>query len=128
MPEAAVVAWIQAAIQLCSAVQLCLPRSGIYKGDNIPLESSSCSSVNSYISCVQLDAECLLRLCPCNTARVGGRNLRESKLSTRGRKQCIYGGTAKLFLHLFLSILWGPAPKPPVLTSFEGNVILTVYF
>jgi len=67
VPEAAVVAWIQAAIQLCSAVQLCLPRSGIYKGDNIPLESSSCSSVNSYISCVQLDAECLLRLCPCNT-------------------------------------------------------------
>ena len=66
MPEAAVVAWIQAAVQLCSAVQLCLPRSGIYKGDNIPLESSSCSSVNSYISCVQLDAECLLRLCPCN--------------------------------------------------------------
>jgi hypothetical protein len=66
VPEAAVVAWIQAAIQLCSAVQLCLPRSGIYKGDNIPLESSSCSSVNSYISCVQLDAECLLRLCPCN--------------------------------------------------------------
>ena len=57
----------------------------------------------------------------------GGRSV-EKLRSTRGRKQCIYGGTAKLFLLLFLSILWGPAPKPPVLTSFEGNVILTVYF
>jgi len=56
----------------------------------------------------------------------GGRSV-EKLRSTRGRKQCIYGGTAKLFL-LFLSILWWPAPKPPVLTSFEGNVILTVYF
>jgi hypothetical protein len=50
------------------------------------------------------------------------------KLITRGRKQCIYGGTAKVFLLSFLSILWGPAPKPLVLTSFEGKVILTVYF
>jgi hypothetical protein len=36
-------------------------------------------------------------------------------------------GYSEAFL-LFLSISWGQAPKPPVLTSFEGKVILIVYF
>ena len=54
-------------------------------------------------------------------------SLASSTVKRGAAKSVFYGGTVKLFL-LFLSILGGPAPKPPVLTSFEGKVILTVYF
>ena len=57
----------------------------------------------------------------------GGRSV--EKLRSRGAANSVFTGVQRgFFFFFFFQFLWGPAPNPPVLTSFEGKAYINRVF